>query len=135
MNKVSISQIMINTRERENYTLDDLMKSISKIGLLNPITLKIISNKKYELVSGFRRLKSVKKLQFTTIDANILDESTNYLHLYVDGDLFEHTCEVCDNPITEQHILFPNILEVQIIKTISSDYALHITTYLIFLQK
>jgi len=107
MNKVPISNIMINNRKRESYTLDDLIKSISKIGLLNPITLKIISNEKYELVSGFRRLKTAEKLQFTTIDANILDESTNYLHFHADVDLFEHTCEVCDNPITEQHHIIP----------------------------
>lgn len=45
----------------ENKEIDSLMMSIYNVGLINPIYLQIKENKKYRIVSGYRRAVAIKK--------------------------------------------------------------------------
>lgn len=70
--KLSISQIKIQKDrllETNPNIIKDLAKSISSIGLINPI----IVNKNYELISGIQRLEALKSLNYTEIPCVIKD--------------------------------------------------------------
>jgi len=71
---INIDEIIIDTENRREINeekVNDLVKSISEIGLLHPI---IITTKK-ELIAGFHRLTAYKKLSFKEIPCKIVDES------------------------------------------------------------
>lgn len=46
----------------EDASLDDLVTSIRENGLLTPLTIRLIDNDKYELISGHRRKKAMELL-------------------------------------------------------------------------
>ena len=56
---------------REN--LDELISSVKKFGVCQPITVRTINNKFYELISGERRLMAAKAAELDYIPAIILD--------------------------------------------------------------
>lgn len=67
---VNINDIKIKKRVRTNLgNLESLKDSISRFGLLTPITI----NTKYELIAGNRRLEAVRQLGWQTIPAVIVD--------------------------------------------------------------
>ncbi|MCQ2598197.1 MAG: ParB/RepB/Spo0J family partition protein [Treponema sp.] len=62
-----------NVRNEVDNTLLDLMASIEKNGLLQPIVVRV-TEKGYEVVAGHRRLEAVKRLGEPFIDCNILED-------------------------------------------------------------
>ncbi|MBK8946402.1 MAG: ParB/RepB/Spo0J family partition protein [Ignavibacteriae bacterium] len=58
--------------EFDAEALDELKKSILQNGLIQPITVRRISENKYELISGERRLRAVKEIGYKTIPAYII---------------------------------------------------------------
>lgn len=106
MKLILISKILIGDRIREDLgDIDQLADSIKEYGMLNPITIRAERNNKFTLLSGFRRLEAVKKLSWKNIECNILKNSEMFM--FAKHDLFEHTCQVCDHPITEKHHILP----------------------------
>lgn len=74
--EINVNDIVQSNNSRAIYKaeeLNQLMGSIQNNGLLEPIGLRFIGNKKYEVVYGNRRFLSVKKLGWATIEAKILD--------------------------------------------------------------
>jgi ParB family chromosome partitioning protein len=73
LNKViSPGQSMrINTKESN---IDDLARSISKVGLINPITV-IPKGKYFEVVAGFRRFLAIKSLNWTSVPCIVIEEN------------------------------------------------------------
>ena len=70
MQKISIADIKIHKRAREEVLeIEELAESIKRFGLLNPI----IVDTNYILVAGYRRLEAVKRLGWSSIDANIIE--------------------------------------------------------------
>lgn len=70
---IGIDRIKIKKRIRvEIGDLKPLMESLKKYGLFHPVTI----NSRYELISGFRRLESAKRLGWTEIDVKIVDALT-----------------------------------------------------------
>ena len=70
---VSIKDIKVKNRVRKDLgDLQDLMDSLRRYGLLNPITL----NSKYQRIAGERRLEAAKAIGWTSINANIIDNLT-----------------------------------------------------------
>lgn len=59
--------------EFDRVALDELKKSISEKGLIQPITVRQISDGSYEIISGERRFRSVSELGYEFIPAYILD--------------------------------------------------------------
>jgi len=70
--KVKLKDLQVHPYLAKIYAvndIDDLKESIQAVGLLE--SLKITS--KFVVISGFRRLKAVKELGYTEIDAEIID--------------------------------------------------------------
>ena len=70
--KVSVTSLNHHPRNMEIYTLsniDDLVQSISDVGLLSPLVI----NKKNQVLSGNRRLSAIRKLGWKNVDVSIVD--------------------------------------------------------------
>src|SRR3972149_1536377 len=101
--KLSVIRVSdLNTRKDlgagiEDSGLDDLAKSISEKGLLNPITVKKNSDDTYDLIAGQRRFIACQKLGWETIPAIIREIADD-----VDGtiiSLIENVHRADMNPI------------------------------------
>tara|TARA_B100001287_G_scaffold175063_1_gene147564 strand:- start:729 stop:1601 length:873 start_codon:yes stop_codon:yes gene_type:complete len=75
--KISLKKISLNPNQpRTNFNnenLNELVQSIKSVGLIQPITIRKISKKEYELISGERRLRAFKNLGIDKIPAYIRD--------------------------------------------------------------
>jgi ParB family transcriptional regulator, chromosome partitioning protein len=81
--KVRIQDIIVKSRIRiDTGDISDLMESISKYGLLNPITV----TEEFELLAGFRRLEACKALGMTEIECNVVNVRTGIDKLLIEAD-------------------------------------------------
>jgi ParB/RepB/Spo0J family partition protein len=73
LQSIPVDQIVITGNPRtvfDQQAIDDLALNIKVNGLIQPITVRQAPNDgKYELVTGARRLRAVKRLKWTEIDA------------------------------------------------------------------
>ena len=73
-NDIDINSIELNPYQpRTNFNqkdIDELASSIKELGLIQPITVKVMDGN-YELISGERRLRAFKQLGIRTIPAYI----------------------------------------------------------------
>ena len=60
-------------QEFDEFRLQELSESIRKHGLIQPITVRHISNQRFELISGERRLRATKMAGIDTIASYIRD--------------------------------------------------------------
>ena len=69
--KIHIFQIKINDgrREADPEAVHELADSISKVGLLNPITV----DQEYTLIAGLHRLEAAKLLGWAEIECSVND--------------------------------------------------------------
>jgi len=64
LKEINLSEIKINNKYlRVDTNIDDLVKSIEKVGLINPLTI----NEKNELLAGGRRYSALKELNIETV--------------------------------------------------------------------
>ena len=71
--EIKIEDIKVNKRIRKNPgDLQPLMESMSRHGQLN----SIVVNSRLQLVAGYRRLESAKKLGWKYINAVIIDKES-----------------------------------------------------------
>lgn len=56
----------------DEISLNALAESISRVGLLQPISVRSLDASRYELIAGERRLRACKKLGLSHIDALVL---------------------------------------------------------------
>ena len=64
MEKFTFLKLVNPYQPRSNFneeTLDDLAQSIQVQGIIQPITVRKLSEDKYQLISGERRLQSIQK--------------------------------------------------------------------------
>lgn len=57
----------------DNEEMDQLVESIRTQGVLNPVVVRLIENREYEVISGHRRLHACKKVGIETIPALVMD--------------------------------------------------------------
>ncbi len=62
-------------KERSGLEQEELLESIKETGLLEPITVRFLSEGKYEIISGHRRVEACKKLGLSKIPATIKELS------------------------------------------------------------
>jgi ParB family transcriptional regulator, chromosome partitioning protein len=80
---VPIKDIIIKKRIRNDIgDISELMESISKFGLLNPITV----SDKMELIAGFRRLEACKALGHEEIECRVIPIQSKIDKLLVEAD-------------------------------------------------
>ena len=87
---ISIDELLISDNIRTNIddaSIDELSNSISKYGLLNPITV-VSNNNKYLLIAGHRRLLALKKLNYTSVPCMIV--SNDVLDKIIEVQLIEN---------------------------------------------
>ena len=78
---VRISEIQIKKRIRKDSgNIKELIESMNIHGLMNPIVL----TRDYQLIAGFRRLESAKKLGWENIEATIIDAPTKIKKLEIE---------------------------------------------------
>jgi DNA modification methylase len=68
--KVKVSSLKHHPKNKEIYTLssiEELMESISEVGLLQPLTV----DSRNQVISGNRRFESVKRLNWEEVDVNL----------------------------------------------------------------
>ena len=67
--KIAINEIKVNLGRREaNLSgIDELIRSISEVGLLNPITV----DPDHTLIAGLHRLEAAKQLGWTEIECMV----------------------------------------------------------------
>ncbi|MCQ2577766.1 MAG: ParB/RepB/Spo0J family partition protein [Treponema sp.] len=108
---VPIKDIKIRKRVRKDLgNLDDLKESLRLYGLMNPITI----NKKYELIAGERRLQAAKLLNWTNINANIIENMSEADTLEMELEENNQRKEFTDDELMEgykrlQRLRHPNI--------------------------
>ena len=75
--EIPVETIRPNPYQSRKYfdkmSLDELVLSIKKYGIMQPINVRIINSKTYEVVCGSRRLRAVKELGLKTIPAIVLN--------------------------------------------------------------
>ena len=75
--KISLKKISLNPNQpRTNFNnenLFELIQSIKSVGLIQPITVRNVSKKEFQLISGERRFRAFKKLKINVKDRICLD--------------------------------------------------------------
>ena len=75
LSEIAIEKIMSNPnqprREFDEEALTELSNSIREIGIITPITLRQMSDGKYQIIAGERRWRAAKAAGLTTIPAYI----------------------------------------------------------------
>lgn len=64
----------MNVREEKDETIKELADSIKINGLLSPITVRELSNGKYEILAGHRRYEALKRLNEPVVECNIIED-------------------------------------------------------------
>lgn len=73
LDQIDLGQEQARSRQVEENT-DELAGSIQALGLINPITVYMKPDGRFELITGQRRLIAVSKLNWPTISAKVLLE-------------------------------------------------------------
>jgi ParB family transcriptional regulator, chromosome partitioning protein len=72
-NEISVNEIEANPFQPRIHfdedALNDLATSIKELGIIQPITLRKLSNEKYQIIAGERRFRAAKIAGLTTIPA------------------------------------------------------------------
>ena len=81
--KIKVSEIVVGKRLRKDVgDLSDLITSINRHGLLNPITLTYEN----ELIAGFRRLEAVKALGWDEVECIKIAVEDRLQHLLIEAE-------------------------------------------------
>ena len=56
-----------------DQNMQDLVDSISENGILQPLTVRLLSDNSYELIAGERRLRAAKKLKLKKVPVYVID--------------------------------------------------------------
>lgn len=72
LNEIVISSFNVRGTFHEN-SIQELANSMRENGLINPLTLRRVSNNQYEIICGERRFRAAKLLGWERIDAYIKD--------------------------------------------------------------
>ena len=75
INEIELSKIVANPnqprREFDTEALQELADSIAEIGIIQPITLRKISDNEYQIIAGERRFRASQLAKLNTIPAYI----------------------------------------------------------------
>jgi ParB family chromosome partitioning protein len=75
INEVDLSKIKVNPnqprRDFDEAALEELSNSIAEIGIIQPITLRKVSDEEYQIIAGERRFRASQKAGLKTIPAYI----------------------------------------------------------------
>ena len=74
---IPIAQIAVSPNQTRRIfsqsAQDELAASMEQVGLLQPISVRAVGQRRYELIAGERRLRAAKQLGWRYIDARVID--------------------------------------------------------------
>jgi ParB/RepB/Spo0J family partition protein len=79
LNDIIVQKQIREQIDREDEEFKSLLESIKKDGVISPVWIKPIDNKKYLLIAGERRYLAAKEAGFYTIPVAILPKDANVL--------------------------------------------------------
>ena len=75
INEIELDKIDVNPfQPRNNFdeeALDELAESIRELGIIQPVSVRLLENGRYQLITGERRIRAAKKVGLETIPAYI----------------------------------------------------------------
>ncbi len=122
--QLRVDEIKAKRRIRKDLgDLTQLMESINTHGLMNPIVV----NEKKELIAGERRLESVRRLGWITVEVHVVhvDSDAAKIQMEIDENLYRRalsTSELADGFARIDRLRNPNLIQ-RIIRRIKSAFA------------
>ncbi len=94
INEIELSKISVNPnqprREFDETALEELADSIREIGIIQPITLRKVSDDEYQIIAGERRYRASQKAGLDTIPAYIRTaDDENVMEMALIGCAYE----------------------------------------------
>ena len=91
----------INVRKNLISNIEELAESINKNGLINPITVKLNSDGKYDVIAGQRRYLAMKSLNRNYIPCNLINiDDDAALEISIIENIQKHNLSICDKVLS-----------------------------------
>jgi ParB family chromosome partitioning protein len=109
LNEIAIEKIMSNPnqprREFDEESLAELANSIREIGIITPITLRQITDGKYQIIAGERRWRAAKAAGLTSIPAYIRTvEDENVMEMALVENIQRENLNAIEIALAYQHM-------------------------------
>ena len=110
INEIELSKIAINPnqprREFDEESLNELATSIAEIGIIQPITLRQISDNEYQIIAGERRYRASQKAGLKTVPAYIRTaDDENMMEMALIENIQREDLNAVEIALTYQHLI------------------------------
>lgn len=110
INEIDIANIAVNPnqprREFNQEALEELASSIKEIGIIQPITLREVSEDKYQIIAGERRFRASQLAGLTSVPAYIRKASDeNVLEMALIENIQREDLNALEVALAYQHLI------------------------------
>lgn len=110
INEIELSKIKVNPnqprREFDPVALQELADSITEIGIIQPITLRKLSDDEYQIIAGERRFRASQMAHLTTIPAYIRTaDDENVMEMALIENIQREDLNSVEIALAYQHLL------------------------------
>lgn len=110
INEIELSKIKVNPnqprREFDPVALQELADSITEIGIIQPITLRKLSEDEYQIIAGERRFRASQMAHLTTIPAYIRTaDDENVMEMALIENIQREDLNSVEIALAYQHLL------------------------------
>ena len=110
INEIELSKISVNPnqprREFDPIALQDLAESIGEIGIIQPITLRKVSDNEYQIIAGERRYRASQRAGLKTIPAYIRTaDDENMMEMALIENIQREDLNAVEIALAYQHLL------------------------------
>ena len=110
INEIELAKIAVNPnqprREFDETALQELADSIAEIGIIQPITLRKISDDEYQIIAGERRYRASQKAGLKTIPAYIRTaDDENMMEMALIENIQREDLNAVEIALAYQHLL------------------------------
>ena len=110
INEIELSKIAINPnqprREFDEESLNELAISITEIGIIQPITLRKISDDEYQIIAGERRYRASQKAGLKSIPAYIRTaDDENMMEMALIENIQREDLNAVEIALAYQHLI------------------------------
>lgn len=110
INEIELSKISVNPnqprREFDESALQELSDSIAEIGIIQPITLRMLSEDEYQIIAGERRYRASLKAGLTSIPAYIRTaDDENVMEMALIENIQREDLNALEIALAYQHLI------------------------------
>ena len=110
INEIELAKIAVNPnqprREFDETALQELADSIAEIGIIQPITLRKVSDDEYQIIAGERRYRASQKAGLKTIPAYIRTaDDENMMEMALIENIQREDLNAVEIALAYQHLL------------------------------